>query len=661
MNPKRIALLVALFFGSGALLNCSDDSPANRANDPIEQTDVRESDATDAVDALDDADTHRDTVHEGTCQSHEDCEGEANQNGFCEPSSGVCVFSCVEHFADCDGDPSNGCEVDLSSDINHCGACDNTCDTTDLNYRPVCSPGEDEIATCSVNSSDCADGYANLNGDFADGCECEIEDPNDPIDADGIDTNCDGVDGVLIDSVFVSASDGDDSRNDGLTPDAPLATLQAALQAASSQGRHHILMAGGTYAGAVSLEDGISIYGGFSPDGFARDLANQTTRLVASPSDFDAETRTFVTVTAQDLARPTLLDHLTIEGFDASNDGASTLALWALSSPGLTLQNTTLTAGIAANGAPGAPGESLDCSPAPAGGDGGQPSGAQPCTSSSNGTAAPGGDYGEGFTSSGPTGQTGQGGAGGTHRCNSNAGDGLPGEVGPPGSPGAPGTPAPSDDLGRFDADGLWIPAVGVDAVDGTAGGGGGGGGAGGNYAGDTLFTCDGIVTSCLYTGGAGGKGGDGGCGGGAAMNGQPGGSSFGLVIVHDPITLTDTTIILGKGGVGGDGGAGQPGQAGEPPMPGQSSAKSNAGNGGRGGYGGAGGHGGNGAGGQGGHAIGLATVNATVDTAGVTFDPSDAQQGAGGAGASPVTNSVAAPDGHPGVIEDTHAFAAAP
>ena len=50
-------------------------------------------------------------------------------------ASGVCVQGpCVAPFVDCDGEPTNGCETDPRTDINHCGRCNNPCD------RPlVCS------------------------------------------------------------------------------------------------------------------------------------------------------------------------------------------------------------------------------------------------------------------------------------------------------------------------------------------------------------------------------------------------------------------------------------------------------------------------------------------------------------------------------------------
>ncbi len=49
-----------------------------------------------------------------------------NQARTCK--KGVCAYECAPGFADCNGDPSDGCEVDLSIHPAHCGACDNTCD-----------------------------------------------------------------------------------------------------------------------------------------------------------------------------------------------------------------------------------------------------------------------------------------------------------------------------------------------------------------------------------------------------------------------------------------------------------------------------------------------------------------------------------------------------
>lgn len=49
-----------------------------------------------------------------------------NQQRAC--TKGVCVMDCVEGFGDCNGDPSDGCEVDLRSHPSNCGACGVSCD-----------------------------------------------------------------------------------------------------------------------------------------------------------------------------------------------------------------------------------------------------------------------------------------------------------------------------------------------------------------------------------------------------------------------------------------------------------------------------------------------------------------------------------------------------
>ncbi len=38
-----------------------------------------------------------------------------------------CVMICLGSWANCDGDPSNGCEVNTDSDVYNCGSCGNDC------------------------------------------------------------------------------------------------------------------------------------------------------------------------------------------------------------------------------------------------------------------------------------------------------------------------------------------------------------------------------------------------------------------------------------------------------------------------------------------------------------------------------------------------------
>ena len=51
-----------------------------------------------------------------------------NKNGIGLCKYGSCEFKCGEGFGDCNGDPSDGCEVNLSSDQSNCGACGHECD-----------------------------------------------------------------------------------------------------------------------------------------------------------------------------------------------------------------------------------------------------------------------------------------------------------------------------------------------------------------------------------------------------------------------------------------------------------------------------------------------------------------------------------------------------
>jgi hypothetical protein len=40
---------------------------------------------------------------------------------------GLCSRECVPGYADCNGDPADGCEVELKSNPANCGACGNQC------------------------------------------------------------------------------------------------------------------------------------------------------------------------------------------------------------------------------------------------------------------------------------------------------------------------------------------------------------------------------------------------------------------------------------------------------------------------------------------------------------------------------------------------------
>ena len=89
---------------------------------------------------------------------------------------------CPVRFADCDGDPSNGCETNVRESPFHCGACRVGC------VRP------NAVMTCASGvcvRSRCDPGYADCDADGANGCEVML----------GTSANC-GTCGVGCDVTF---------------------------------------------------------------------------------------------------------------------------------------------------------------------------------------------------------------------------------------------------------------------------------------------------------------------------------------------------------------------------------------------------------------------------------------------------------------------------
>ncbi len=79
--------------------------------------------------------TNRD--HCGRC--HNQCSWNPHATPFC--AAAVCGQTCDSGFGDCDGNATNGCELDLRSDPTNCGACGRACGT-----GIACSVG-----TCGVD------------------------------------------------------------------------------------------------------------------------------------------------------------------------------------------------------------------------------------------------------------------------------------------------------------------------------------------------------------------------------------------------------------------------------------------------------------------------------------------------------------------------------
>ncbi|HOX42876.1 MAG TPA: hypothetical protein PK668_04715 [Myxococcota bacterium] len=86
--------------------------------------------------------------------------------------AGRCViFACLGFYADCDGDPEDGCEAYLLDDAENCGACGHICTPANVSSA-VCFLGE-----CNYDGG-CLLGFDDCDGDRRNGCEADLaQDP----------------------------------------------------------------------------------------------------------------------------------------------------------------------------------------------------------------------------------------------------------------------------------------------------------------------------------------------------------------------------------------------------------------------------------------------------------------------------------------------------
>ena len=95
------------------------------------------------------------------------CAAAANGSALC--NIGNCTYACNAGFADCDVNPANGCEVNVAGNINHCGACGKVCGPA-ANAGPLCNNGNCAIA--------CNGGFGDCDMNPANGCEANLTSNN---------------------------------------------------------------------------------------------------------------------------------------------------------------------------------------------------------------------------------------------------------------------------------------------------------------------------------------------------------------------------------------------------------------------------------------------------------------------------------------------------
>jgi hypothetical protein len=444
-------------------------------------------------------------------------------------------------------------------------------------------------------------------------------------------------------AVFVSSTAGNDS-NPG-TMEAPVASLLPAIAIASVKRcydsgnpcnydtdcvsptkclRSDIYVEEGTYlpSQTLILEDGMSMYGGFSSDG-------KWTRTAVTPTRIEGSS--IALLVNEVMKTSTTIDGFHIISADGTSPnswdaGSNSIALYiANSSNKLEISNNVIeaarggNAGVTPNyptaAAPGANGEdgewTLPGSTTSGGGGGYGQDGMGFAGGNGGGCSyeccfvisTPFGDIEAGGGGEGKQGDGRLGGLGGAGGCDATAcgcpfgvgcseeGEkGLNGANGHAGIGGLGGIAAGNIVVSTFPSYGQWRGISGQPGQGGFGGYGGGGGGSGDGNTWDGLNMPGG-------GGGGGGQGGDGGIGG---RPGQPGGASFAIFLIYtDYPQIKNNQFITQGGGDGGNGGSGQlVGEGGSGGLGGFGVVSGNGGNGGNGGPGGAGGGGGGGSGG---------------------------------------------------------------
>lgn len=582
----------------------------------------------------------------GGCNN--DCTAAANVDEvMCHPQAALpsdrcSIVACDDGFEDCDGNFSNGCEVNTDTSLAHCGGCGIACSLP--NAQTSCAAGNCAFVSCNP-------GYMNLDGtEDVDGCPYQCTptpgvDVPDDLTLSGYatqnrDSNCDGIDGDISVAIFVDHATGND--NNAGTMSTPLKTVNEALSRlrTSSSALHHIYVSKGDYNESLELVAGVSIFGGYdAAAGWTRNAGN----VVRIAGAYKNSTNDVIAIRGSSIgmvsSRRTILQNISVESANATDArsgtyaGASSYAIHCADCSALSVIGVIARAGGGAaarlaaatqpmtplteaqlNACKGADGERQDHGTRP-GGDGGPALFCAPGRGGGNGGAS--GRNGSGQTGvAGRVANQGGGSPGGGGAQRQRGGDGQPGAPGQNGDPGAGGSNA-----GVVDGD-FWRGADGGAGAQGLNGHGGGGGGGGGGRT---------RTAASNRGGGSGGGGGAGGCGAHGGNGGGAGGASIAIALVRsqgaEVVRTTMRTVGGGDGSVGRSGADGLPGCS---RGLGKEGYK-DAGDGGHGGNGGAGGDGGSGGGGAGGPSLGLMTVGGQVVPVGPSYNLEPAGLGASG------------------------------
>ncbi|MBW1808306.1 MAG: S8 family serine peptidase [Deltaproteobacteria bacterium] len=132
-----------------------------------------------------------------------------NAYGVC--TAGECSLgACHDGWFDCDGDPQTGCEIYILTDVDNCGGCDQICLLD--NAQPACVEGGCIIAACNT-------GFDNCDSNPLNGCEADVS--SDPSNCGGCGTICDfdNASATCVDSACVMGACDSGFQNCDSNPD----------------------------------------------------------------------------------------------------------------------------------------------------------------------------------------------------------------------------------------------------------------------------------------------------------------------------------------------------------------------------------------------------------------------------------------------------------
>ena len=122
------------------------------------------------------------------CLTADDPEYGCSQSTSCAPcnlphatakcGSGACAIdACNPGWDDCNNNPVDGCETDLTGDKNHCGTCANDCVAT-KGAGWICNQGKCEVNECCPTGDPSCQSARDCDGNKGNGCEVNVS--NDP-------------------------------------------------------------------------------------------------------------------------------------------------------------------------------------------------------------------------------------------------------------------------------------------------------------------------------------------------------------------------------------------------------------------------------------------------------------------------------------------------